>query len=72
MKSNSSRTGTTKRQRRRIVVKFGTSLLTGGSERLNQEMMTNLVSQVAEMHGLGMEPIVVSSGAMAAGRYKLV
>lgn len=55
----------------RIVVKFGTSLLTGGSERLNQEIMSNLVTQVARLHEQDLEPIIVSSGAIASGRHKL-
>ena len=55
----------------RIVVKFGTSLLTGGSDRLNQHMMSSLVAQVAKLHKQGRELIVVSSGAIASGRYKL-
>ena len=55
----------------RIVVKFGTSLLTGGSDRLNQEIMSSLVTQVAQLHKQGLELIVVSSGAIASGRYKL-
>ena len=55
----------------RIVVKFGTSLLTGGSDRLNQEIVSNLVTQVARLHEQGLEPIIVSSGAIALGRHKL-
>ena len=55
----------------RIVVKFGTSLLTGGSDRLNQEIVSNLVNQVARLHEQGLEPIIVSSGAIALGRHKL-
>ena len=55
----------------RIVVKFGTSLLTGGSAQLDQEIMSKLVAQVAQLHKLGLELIIVSSGAMAAGRHKL-
>jgi glutamate 5-kinase len=55
----------------RIVVKLGTSLLTGGSGHLNQETMSNLVAQVARLHGQGLEPIIVSSGAIASGRHKL-
>jgi glutamate 5-kinase len=55
----------------RIVAKFGTSLLTGGSDRLNQEIMSSLVAQVAQLHQQGLEIIVVSSGAIASGRYKL-
>jgi glutamate 5-kinase len=56
---------------RRIVVKFGTSLLTGGSDHMNQEIMSNLVTQVARLHEQGAEPIIVSSGAIASGRHKL-
>ncbi len=55
----------------RIVAKFGTSLLTGGSNRLNQDIMSNLVSQIAQLHKQGLEFLIVSSGAIAAGRYKL-
>ena len=55
----------------RIVVKFGTSLLTGGSSYLNQEIMSNLVAQVAQLHKRGLELLVVSSGAIASGRDKL-
>ncbi len=55
----------------RIVAKFGTSLLTGGSDHLNQDIMSSLVTQVAQLHEQGLELLVVSSGAIAAGRYKL-
>ncbi|MFC1917868.1 glutamate 5-kinase [Chloroflexota bacterium] len=55
----------------RIVVKFGTSLLTGGSNYLNTSIMSNLVAQVAELNGQGNEVLIVSSGAIAAGRDKL-
>lgn len=55
----------------RIVAKFGTKLLTGDSDHLNQEVMSSLVAQVAQLHHQGLELIVVSSGAIASGRYKL-
>jgi len=55
----------------RIVIKLGTSLLTGGSGHLNEEMISGLVSQIAELHKQGLELLVVSSGAIAAGRFKL-
>ncbi|MFC1903684.1 glutamate 5-kinase [Chloroflexota bacterium] len=58
-------------QYHRIVVKLGTSLLTGGSDHLNQEIMSSLVTQVAQLHQQGAEIIIVSSGAIASGRYKL-
>ena len=55
----------------RIVVKFGTSLLTGGSDQLNQDTMSKLVAQVSQLHKQGLELLIVSSGAMASGRHKL-
>ncbi len=55
----------------RIVVKFGTGLVTGGSDHLNPDIMSGLVKQVAQLHKQGRELIVVSSGAIASGRYKL-
>jgi len=55
----------------RIVAKFGTSLLTGGSDHLNQEIMSTLVAHVAQLNKQGLELLVVSSGAIAAGRSKL-
>ena len=54
-----------------MVVKLGTSLLTGGSDRLDRAMMSRLVDQVAQLHQQGVEVLIVSSGAMAAGRGRL-
>lgn len=56
---------------RRIVVKFGTSLLTSGGDYLNQDIISSLVAQVAQLHQRGLELVVVSSGAIALGRSKL-
>ena len=55
----------------RIVVKLGTTLLTAGSPKLSEERMKSLVAQVAEVHRRGVEVVMVSSGAVAAGREKL-
>ncbi len=55
----------------RVVVKLGTSLLTGGSDHLNEDIMSSLVAQVAQLHQQGLELLVVSSGAITAGRHKL-
>jgi len=68
--TSSEKTGYRKRPRR-VVAKFGTSLLTGGSDHLDQDMMSDLVTQVAKLKRQGNEILVVSSGAIAAGRYKL-
>lgn len=53
---------------RRIVVKLGTSVLTGGGARLDRPQMVDLARQCAALHRQGHELIVVSSGAVAAGR----
>ena len=55
----------------RIVVKFGTSLLTAGSDNLDLTVMDNLVKQVAKLHYMGREITIVSSGAITAGRQRL-
>jgi len=55
----------------RIVAKFGTGLLTGGSGRLNERVMSGLAGQMAQLHTQGLEMVIVSSGAIASGRQKL-
>ena len=56
---------------RRIVVKLGTSLLTGGSDHLEHNIMSSLAAQIAHLQEQGLELLIVSSGAIASGRYKL-
>jgi glutamate 5-kinase len=56
---------------RRPVLKFGTSTLTGGTEALSLAKLADLVEQVASLHGAGLQPVIVSSGAVAAGRQRL-
>jgi len=55
----------------RLIAKFGTNLLTGGTSRLDLKMMESLVDQIAQLHKEGHEIIVVTSGAVAAGREQL-
>ena len=55
----------------RVIAKFGTNLLTAGTERLDLEVMANLVGQVARLRRSGAQVIVVTSGAIAAGRHRL-
>src|SRR5512137_2243793 len=56
---------------RRLVIKLGTNLLTGGSGRLDLAAMAGIVDQVARLHKQGREIVLVSSGAIAAGRDRL-
>ena len=50
---------------------MGTSLLTSGGDHLDLPIMAGLVDQIVELHSLGRQVIVVSSGAVAAGRERL-
>jgi glutamate 5-kinase len=56
---------------KRIVVKIGTSTLTGGTAYLSPPRMVDLVRQMAHLHGQGCELILVTSGAIAVGRQRL-
>src|SRR4030042_2078871 len=55
----------------RLVIKLGTNLVTTGDGCLDLDNMANLAGQVARLHQQGLEIILVSSGAIAAGRDKL-
>jgi len=51
----------------RIVVKFGTGVLTDSRKQLDLDQMEQLVGQVAAQRRAGKEIVVVSSGAVGAG-----
>jgi len=55
-------------QPQRIVVKLGTSTLTDGSARLSLARMADLARQVAWLQTNHCQIVLVSSGAIAAGR----
>lgn len=55
----------------RIVIKIGTSTLTAGSNKLNPAQMVDLARQCAALHAQKVQVVLVSSGAMAAGREEL-
>jgi len=57
--------------RKRIVVKVGTSVLTDGTRRLSPPRMVDLARQCAELQNQGHEVILCTSGAQAAGRDRL-
>jgi glutamate 5-kinase len=52
----------------RIVVKLGTSTLTAGTARISPPKLVDLVRQMAELRAAGSDVILVTSGAIAAGR----
>ncbi len=56
---------------RRLVVKCGTSTLTGGTAHLAPPRLVEIAQQVAQLRAATLEVIVVTSGAMAAGRERL-
>lgn len=58
-------------QYQRIVVKLGTSVLTGGTRHLDRSHMVELTRQCADLYHRGHDIIVCTSGAVAAGRAHL-
>jgi glutamate 5-kinase len=52
----------------RIIIKLGTSTLTSGTPHLSSPRIIDLVRQMAELHNSGRDVILVTSGAIAAGR----
>ena len=58
-------------ERRRIVVKLGTSTLTHKTGKLNIRRIERLVKNLADLHNAGNELVVVSSGAVGLGMAKL-
>jgi glutamate 5-kinase len=53
---------------KKIIVKFGSSSLTNGTKQLCRPQMVEFVRQLYHLHNSGYDLIVVSSGAIAAGR----
>jgi glutamate 5-kinase len=58
-------------QHRRVVVKVGSNVLTAGTDALDAAAMAHLVEQIADLTERGGEMILVTSGAIAAGRHRL-
>lgn len=61
----------TRRPRRRLVVKVGTSTLTNGTDSLCRPVMLDVVRQVAQLVEGGDQVALVTSGAIVAGREAL-
>ncbi len=55
----------------RIVVKIGSNVLTGGTDSLTPSAVAAIVEQIAALIGRGVQVLVVTSGAVAAGRHRL-
>jgi len=56
---------------KRIVVKVGSTLITHNSDSLSTKVMTQLIKQIDYLISIHIEVILVSSGAVAAGRQVL-
>jgi glutamate 5-kinase len=52
----------------KIVIKLGTSSLTKGTKKLSRRHILEFVRQIALLHEKGLQVIVVTSAAIAAGR----
>lgn len=55
-------------KRQRIIIKVGTNVITRDDGMLNEEIMEQLAFQIAELKKRNIDVVLVSSGAMAAGR----
>jgi glutamate 5-kinase len=58
------------RRARRIVVKIGSQIVSS-MQGIEEGRVERLVRDIAELHNQGKEPVVVSSGAVAAGMTRL-
>ncbi|MCH7321405.1 glutamate 5-kinase [Solibacillus sp. MA9] len=58
-------------ERKRVVVKIGSSSLTNTKGEIDEQKFTDHVAALAKLKGAGHEVILVSSGAVAAGFRKL-
>ena len=58
-------------EKKRIVIKLGTSTLAHKTGKLNIRRMTNLVRVISDLHNSGKEIIMVSSGAVGLGAGKI-
>jgi glutamate 5-kinase len=56
---------------RRVVVKIGSALLTNDGRGLDEAAIGGWVDQIAALHKRGVEVVLVSSGAVAAGMVRL-
>jgi glutamate 5-kinase len=53
---------------KRLIIKLGTSTLTGGGKRISLPGLLDFVKEAAWLRAQGFELVLISSGAIAAGR----
>ena len=58
----------TKSRYRKITVKVGSNVLTKSDGTLNDTNISHLADQITKLRHEGVEVVLVSSGAVAAGR----
>jgi len=56
---------------KRVVIKVGSSVLTAGGDELKKEVFRDLSKSISMLKGEGYEMVIVSSGAIVAGRKDL-
>jgi glutamate 5-kinase len=56
---------------RRVVVKIGSNVLTAGTEQIDTVAMATIAEQIAALVARQVQVIVVTSGAIAAGRHRI-
>ena len=70
-----SESETTKRtaitRARRVIIKIGSSTVTDENGMFNEKLLRGIVEQVSSLMAEGREVVIVSSGAMAAGRGRI-
>lgn len=59
------------KQTKRIIIKLGTGLLTSRIGQVNPKRIQMIASQITLLHNLGIEVVVVSSGAIGLGMGRL-
>lgn len=57
-----------RRSKKKIVVKLGTNVLTGANGELDLQVIESIADQVAILKSIGVRVVMVSSGAVAAGK----
>ncbi|MEM4408225.1 MAG: glutamate 5-kinase [Candidatus Caldarchaeum sp.] len=59
------------RAAKRVVIKIGSSILTSSDMDINEDSFRSIAREVSALRTRGIEPVIVSSGAIAAGMKKL-